>query len=68
MGLSRLFRSRWAALLWAAGMLWTAYDVASDAPADPPPGPPATNAVAAQDATGATIDTHDLAILANAGN
>ena len=26
---SGLFRSRWAALLWAAGIVWTAYDVAS---------------------------------------
>lgn len=25
---ARLFRSRWSALLWAAGILWTAYDVA----------------------------------------
>jgi len=27
MPFSRLFRSRWAALLWAGGILWTAYDV-----------------------------------------
>lgn len=24
----KIFRSRWAALLWAAGIIWTAYDVA----------------------------------------
>jgi hypothetical protein len=29
-----IFRSRWVALLWAAGILWFAYDVASSAPAD----------------------------------
>jgi hypothetical protein len=23
---ARIFRSRWWALLWAAGILWTAYD------------------------------------------
>ncbi len=67
MGFSRLFRSRWAALFWSAGIVWTAYDVASDAPE-----PAATNAnsgaVAAQptDAVGATFNADDLAILANA--
>ena len=29
----RLFRSRWAALLWAGGILWFAHDVAVSAPA-----------------------------------
>jgi hypothetical protein len=29
-----IFRSRWVALLWAAGILWFAYDVASSEPAD----------------------------------
>ena len=29
-----IFRSRWVALLWAAGIIWFAYDVASSAPAD----------------------------------
>lgn len=28
MGMGRIFRSRWAALLWAAGIVWTAYDIA----------------------------------------
>lgn len=28
MGLSKIFRSRWSALFWAAGIVWTAYDVA----------------------------------------
>ena len=32
--LSRLFRSRWSALLWAAGVLFTAWQFASDAPVD----------------------------------
>jgi hypothetical protein len=26
---SSIFKSRWMALLWAAGMIWFAYDVAS---------------------------------------
>lgn len=61
---SRIFRSRWAALLWAGGILWTAYDVAGAAPA--------TKATANQtapadtDATGVAVDNDDLAVLANA--
>lgn len=50
--MSRIFRSRWAALLWAGGIVWTAYDVAeAAAPAKPTPAaetkpvtPPATAA------------------------
>ncbi|WP_380782062.1 hypothetical protein [Sphingomonas sp. R86520] len=64
MGLSRLFRSRWSALFWAAGILWTAYDVANDAPA---PAPAAGNASVSTDATGETFDAHDLAVLAHMG-
>ncbi len=30
-----VFRSRWAALLWAGGILWTAYDIASAPPGAP---------------------------------
>ncbi|MES2421923.1 MAG: hypothetical protein V4595_11595 [Pseudomonadota bacterium] len=67
MGFSRLFRSRWAALFWSAGIVWTAYDVASDAPE-----PAATSAVSGNvveqptDALGAAFNADDLAILANA--
>jgi hypothetical protein len=33
-GYSRLFRSRWSALLWAAGIIWFAVEVATpDQPA-----------------------------------
>jgi hypothetical protein len=64
MNFSRLFRSRWAALFWSAGILWTAYDVANDAPE---PASAANNASVGQDATGAAIDARDLAILANMG-
>ena len=63
---SRIFRSRWAALIWAAGVLWTAYDVASAAtPGNNAPGNQAA-ATAQTDATGVAIDKDDLAILANA--
>ena len=58
---SRLFRSRWAALFWAAGVVWTAYDVVGAAPATPSARPAAT-----LDATGEPIDAADLAALANA--
>ena len=58
---SRLFRSRWAALFWAAGILWTAYDVAGSAPSTKP-----GNIAAPADATGEPVDNGALAILANA--
>ena len=29
---SSVFKSRWLALLWAAGIIWFAYDVAESAP------------------------------------
>lgn len=32
---SSIFRSRWMALLWAAGILWLAWDVAGSAPTQP---------------------------------
>ena len=60
---TKIFRSRWSALFWAAGIIWTAYDVASANAPDP-----ATNnsAAAETDATGAAVDNGDLAVLANA--
>ncbi|KQS46773.1 MULTISPECIES: hypothetical protein [unclassified Sphingomonas] len=74
MGFARLFRSRWAALFWSAGILWTAYDVAGAAPSAVTETPPPNSAAAragnarpdAQDATGSAFDMHDLQILANA--
>ena len=67
MGFSRLFRSRWAALFWSAGILWTAYDVAGDAPESQPEPLLSNTAAQPTDATGATFDSRDLAVLANAG-
>ena len=65
---AKLFRSRWAALLWAGGILWTAIDVVGVAPAKQPVAANAADPVT--DATGADVDGNDLAILANvmAGN
>lgn len=34
MRLSSIFKSRWMALVWAAGIIWFAYDFAGSAPAD----------------------------------
>ncbi len=53
----RLFRSRWAALLWAGGILLFAYDVAGSAPAG--------NSAAITDASGADANAADLAAIAN---
>jgi hypothetical protein len=34
MRLSTIFKSRWMALLWAAGIIWAAYDIAGAEPQD----------------------------------
>ena len=31
---SSVFKNRWMALLWAAGIIWFAYDIAASAPQD----------------------------------
>jgi len=64
MGFSKIFRSRWSALFWAGGVIWTAYDVASANTPDPSAANKAPAAVT--DATGAPVSKDDLAILANA--
>ncbi|WP_419809857.1 hypothetical protein [Sphingomonas sp.] len=57
----RLFRSRWSALFWAAGVVWFAYDVADDAPHGHSHG-----TTQAADATGDAVTAADLAAIANA--
>lgn len=52
--------------MWSAGILWTAYDVASDAPESQPKTMPGRTAAQPTDATGAAFDPRDLAVLANA--
>jgi hypothetical protein len=58
---SSVFKSRWLALLWAAGIIWFAYDFAGSQPED-------TNASAnseqATDASGAPITGDDTRRLA----
>ena len=65
----RLFRSRWAALLWSGGILWTAYDVAQSAPREPANNASAAHAVAAPsaqtDAMGQPENASDVAMLVN---
>ncbi len=54
MKFSTIFKSRWMALLWAAGIIYAALDVAGDG--DGPAGNGGGNQVAAEtDATGAPV-------------
>lgn len=47
MPFARLFRSRWAALIWALGMVWTAIDVADSTTPDTKTAPANASAAAA---------------------
>jgi hypothetical protein len=62
---SSVFKNRWMALLWAAGIIWFAYDTASSQPQ-------ATNASAnagqATDATGAPVSSDEMNEAAEALN
>ena len=49
---SSVFKSRWMALIWAAGIIWFAYDFAGS---QPQPTTNGTNAEQATDVTGAPI-------------
>ncbi len=49
---SSIFKSRWMALIWAAGIIWFAYDMAESAPQ---PTNSSDNRDQATDATGAPI-------------
>jgi hypothetical protein len=65
---SKIFRSRWSALIWSGGILWTAYDVASAAShgSAKSPAPHATARADQTDATGDDYTQADLNALANA--
>jgi hypothetical protein len=60
---SSVFKSRWMALLWAAGIIWFAYDFAGSEPQD-------TNESAenATDVTGAPVTADDEKKFAEALN
>jgi hypothetical protein len=49
---SSVFKSRWMALIWAAGIIWFAYDFAGS---QPQPAQNVDNAEQPTDATGAPI-------------
>ena len=61
MRFSTIFKSRWMALLWAVGILWTAYDFAGTPPEDAGNGQ-----TAATDITGTSITNEDAASLKKA--
>jgi hypothetical protein len=51
---STIFKSRWMALIWAAGIIWFAYDFTAPSADDN-----STNAEQPTDVTGATITDDD---------
>ena len=53
---SSIFKSRWMALIWAAGILWFAWDIAGSAPQT---SNTTENAEAPTDVTGAPITQDD---------
>ena len=53
---STIFKSRWMALIWAAGIIWFAYDFAGSQPQD---GNSSANAEQSNDASGAPITSDD---------
>ena len=61
---SSVFKSRWMALIWAAGILWFAWDIAGSAP----PSDSSTNADQPTDATGAPVTSEEQNKLSNALN
>ena len=61
----KLFLNRWSALLWAAGVLWTAEDMVGFGPPAAQPTNVAASNETDTDATGVTVDGNDLQLLAN---
>jgi len=59
----KIFLSRWSALLWAGGIVWTAVDTVGFAPEKARPA--AASSPAVQDATGEAVTARDLEVLAN---
>lgn len=59
---STIFKSRWMALLWAAGIIWFAYDFAGSQPEDQNV---SANSEQSTDATGATVTSEDTNKLAS---
>ena len=53
---STIFKSRWFALVWAAGIIWVAYDIAEGSA---PTTNTSDNAAQATDVTGAPVTPDD---------
>jgi hypothetical protein len=64
--MSTIFKSRWMALLWAAGIIWVAYDYA--APSGDDSNANATNEVQVTDADGAPVNPDEAKQLEEALN
>ena len=60
---STIFKSRWMALLWAAGIIWFAYDFADSQPKDQNA---SANAEQAADGSNSPTNTDDEKKLADA--
>jgi hypothetical protein len=58
---SLVFKSRWMALLWAAGIIWFAYDFAGSQPQDTNA---SANAEQSTDGTGSPVTSDDTNKLA----
>ena len=63
---STIFKSRWMALLWAAGIIWFAYDFA--APSDDDTNNGSANEVQVTDADGAPVTPDEAKQLEDALN
>lgn len=63
---STIFKNRWMALLWAAGILWFAYDFA--APSDDPSATNNADSVQLTDATGAPVSPDEAKQLEEVAN
>ena len=61
----KLFLSRWWALLWAGGILWTAEDMVGFGPPATATNQAAMTNEADTDATGVTVNSDDLQTFAN---
>ena len=61
---SRIFRSRWAALFWAAGVLWTTVELVGFGDSHAKSGAE-DNGTVVTDATGSDVSNADLQVLRN---
>ena len=60
---STIFKSRWMALIWAAGIIWFAYDFAASSE---PPANASDNEVQVTDASGAPVSPAEANTLSDA--